>query len=245
MASPVKLYQQEMHNNLGFYATWLPGDPIEIGDIGMLENGRFRRETSLLEMGIECDVSTGQSMQNLQYTSTKGTEIKTSAGAAATALVKAEIIIEFSSEGAFVFNVANLRSRRLENRTAVARQILEAYKSDKWRKEWLIIEALHSAECATIIVSEDRSAGIILVANADIPLPAISLSDPKINLTVASTHGRIVHIVGGKRLHPLYSCLRIRDTLFGSTSVRPVRGLDADTEGVPFSRPGIDELLNS
>ena len=24
MASPVKLYQQEMHKNMGFFATWLP-----------------------------------------------------------------------------------------------------------------------------------------------------------------------------------------------------------------------------
>jgi hypothetical protein len=57
MASPVKLYQQEMHSNLGFFANWLPGDPIEVGDVGVLESGRFRRVVSLEDLGIGCDVS--------------------------------------------------------------------------------------------------------------------------------------------------------------------------------------------
>lgn len=34
MASPVQRYQQEMHENIGFFATWLPGDLLELGDIG-------------------------------------------------------------------------------------------------------------------------------------------------------------------------------------------------------------------
>ena len=41
MASPVKRYQQEMHNNLGFFATWLPSTAIALGDIGVLQSGRF------------------------------------------------------------------------------------------------------------------------------------------------------------------------------------------------------------
>src|SRR5262245_51278402 len=113
MASPVMLYHQEMHNNLGFFATWLPGDPIEIGDVGVLENGRFRPMTSLKEFGIACDISTSQSAQNVHYTSRQGTKIATSSGAAATAIAKAEITIEFSRQGAFVFNASPLRPQRL------------------------------------------------------------------------------------------------------------------------------------
>ena len=108
MASPVMLYHREMYDNLGFFATWLPGDPIEIGDVGTLEFGRFMRITSLKELGIGCKVSTGNSTQNMQYTSRQGTKITTSAGAAVTGIAKAEITIEFSCQGAFVFNAANL-----------------------------------------------------------------------------------------------------------------------------------------
>ena len=34
MVSPVQRYQREMHDNIGFFATWLPGDLLELGDIG-------------------------------------------------------------------------------------------------------------------------------------------------------------------------------------------------------------------
>lgn len=122
---------------------------------------------------------------------------------------------------------------------------MKAYMKGKWKKEWLLVEALHTAERATVIVSEDKSAGLVLVANVDTPLPTISLADPKIGLTVASTNGKIVHIVGGKGLHPLYSCLRLKDPLVGTPSVQPVRGSSATSKEVPFSRPDIDELLNS
>lgn len=245
MASPVALYHREIHDNLGYFATWFPGDPIEIGDAGVLEGGRFRRTSSLKDLGIPCEVGAGQGSQNVQYTSTQGTKMTASGGAEATATAKAEISIEFSREGAFVFHASSLRPQRLENRAAVAELIVNAYHNGKWQKDWLLVEMLHTAERATIIVSEDSSAGIVLVASADVPRAAISLADPKIGLTVASMRGKIVHVVGGKGLHPLYSCLRLKDPLFGAASVQPVRGPGGAGEDVQFSRPGIDELLNS
>ena len=245
MASPVKLYQQEMHDNLGFFPTWLPADRIEIGDVGILEAGRFRPITSLLELGIVGKVGTGAATQNVQYTSTQGTKIATAAGAAATALAKAEITVDFSREGAFVFHASRLQQQNLENRAAVGHEIVKVYKKGKWKKEWLIVEALQTAERATIIVSEDSSAGLVLVANAEVPVASVSLSDPKIRLTVGSMRGKIVHVIGSKGIHPLYSCLRLKDPFFGSPSVQPVRGSAAPGDEILFSRPGINELIDS
>jgi hypothetical protein len=234
MASPVKLYQREMHDNLGFFPTWLPGDPIEIGDVGVFEGGRFRRMASLSELGIGCKVEAGAATQNVQYTSTQGTKVAATAGAAA-AVGKAEITIEFSREGAFVFHASHLQPHQLKNRVEAGQDIVKAYKKGKWNKEWFVVEALHTAERATIIVSEDTAAGLVLVASADAPIVSISLADPKVSLTVASTRGKVVHIIGGKGLHPLYSCLRLQ----------PVRGSGGSGNEVPFLRPGIDELLDS
>lgn len=242
MGSPVKLYQREMHDNLGFFPTWLPGDRIQIGDAGVLEGGRFRRTTSIADLGIAYEVSSGAATQDVQYTSTQGISLGTKAGAAAD-LVKGEIRIEFSREGAFVFHATRLQARQLENRAQVSEEIVKAYRIGKWEKDWLLVETLHTADCVTVIVSEDSSAELVLAASADMPLASISLADPRIDLTVASTRGRIVHIIGGKGLHPLYSCLRLKDPFFGSPSVQPVRG--ATRNEFPFARPAIDELLDS
>ena len=53
MPSPVQRYQREMHENIGFYATWLPGDPMELGDVGIPSNGMFRKRSSLNDLGIK------------------------------------------------------------------------------------------------------------------------------------------------------------------------------------------------
>jgi hypothetical protein len=245
MASPVKLYQREMHGNLGFFATWLPGDPIEIGDVGSLEAGRFRRMTSLKDLDIPCEVDVSSTQQNIQLTSTRGTRLTTSAGANAPTLVKAEITIGFSREGAFIFNAFKLRPYRLVNHPTVAEGILDAYRNHRWERGWLLVETVHVAERATIIVSEDSSAELVLVANLTGALPTVPLADPKIGFTVASTRGKVVHIVGGRDLHPLYSCLRLKSAFFGEPSVQPVRGIGHVQLESAFSRPAIDDLLDS
>jgi len=37
MSSPVKLYLKEMHNNVGYFATWLPANTVKLGDFGVVE----------------------------------------------------------------------------------------------------------------------------------------------------------------------------------------------------------------
>src|SRR5262245_34753075 len=149
VASPVKLYQSEMHNNLGFFANWLPGDRLELGEAGVIEAGRFRKVTSLAELGISFVKSAAGSPQNARYESTAGTKINLTAGAAATPGARGEISVQFSKEGAFLFHSSGLRHQRIENRLAVTEAILKAHENGKWKKEWCVIEGLHTAELAT------------------------------------------------------------------------------------------------
>jgi hypothetical protein len=243
MGTPVRLYQKEMHENLGFFATWLPADPIEVGDVGVFEGGRFRRLNSLQELRIDFGVARGKSAQDAHYTSREGTQITTAAGAAVNGVGKAEITIEFSREGAFVFQCSALRHDRIDNPAAVGARILEEYARGNWRKEWLFVEALHVAKAATIIVSEDSSSSITLGADITAPLAATALADPRVALSVQSTRGRILHMIAAKGLRPLYSCLRVSDPFFGSSSMQPVRG--ASGESMALSRPALAELLAS
>ena len=245
MASPIKIYQQEMHDNTGFFATWLPGDTIEIGDVGVFQGGRFRRMSSLKELGIKFDVSSGRSEQNVNYTSSHSTKVNIGGSADAAAVGKAEISIEFSQQGAFVFQASKLQLHQLENRMKVSEQILKVYEQTKWDSSWLLVESLHEAERATIIVSEDSSAGLVIAAKMDASLPSISLVDPKLSLSVTSSRGRVMQLIGTEGLHPLYSCLRVKAPFFGDPSVQPVRGLKGADASEAFSRPGIGDLIES
>src|SRR6266852_7385734 len=126
MSNPVKLYHREMHEKIGFFANWLPGDPLEIGAIGVLADGRFRRESSLRELTIPCKESDAGYPQELHYTSSSGVKISTSAQASVVATGNAEVAIEFSQEGAFIFQAVGLRARQLENRSVVTSGVLQA-----------------------------------------------------------------------------------------------------------------------
>jgi hypothetical protein len=209
MSNPVKLYHREMHEKIGFFANWLPGDPIEIGAIGVLVDGRFRQESSLVELQIPFNESAPGYPQDLRYTSSSGVKVSTSAEGSIAATASAEVSIEFSEEGAFIFQAAGLRARQLDNRSTVTRGVLEADRDDRWQRNWVLVEALHIAECATIIVSESNGAGLVLAAEAGTLISAAALADPKLGLRVRSSSGRLVQVICGRKLRPLYRCVRL------------------------------------
>jgi hypothetical protein len=109
----------------------------------------------------------------------------------------------------------------------------------------VVVDALYSAASATIIVSENSQSEIVLKASSAVPLGSLPLADPKLGLTVASSSGKLVHIIAANNLRPLYSCVRVKDPLlFGRPSMTAVRGRANEGVGA-LARPGIGELLDS
>ena len=247
MTAPVKLYQQEMHANIGFFGTWLPGDPLRLGDIGVLENGRFRPQTTLAELGVKITGTGKGSPQNLQYTSKSGTALNVRAGAEVLGPLpaSAEIDIRFSHEGAFLFHASNVTNESVGNRLALADSVSSLYSKGTWRKEWYLVESLYTADCATIIISEDSSSHLVIGAASSVALGALPLADPHVRLSVSSASGKMVQVVGGRDLRPLYSCVRLKETWLGDLKVVPVRGAAPKHGDMPFARASITELLNS
>lgn len=245
MASPVKLYQQEMHRNLGFFATWLPASVLELGDFGVLEGGRFRMIGSLRELGIpHAEVREG-TPQNMSYSASADKKVGGSAGAStAVPVAKAELSIRFTGQGGYIFEAVGIRNIEIADRMALANRILAVYERDRWRKEWLVVDSIYRAASATIIVSEDSSSEIVLKASGNIPLGSLPLADPQLGLMVSSSSGKIVHVVAQSDLSPLYSCLKVKDPFLRLPSVGPVRGLN-QSAAQALRRLGIEELLVS
>lgn len=244
MVSPVQRYQREMHDNIGFFATWLPGDLLELGDIGILKDGTFRRCSSFRELGIEYEASTLGASQNLQYTSKSGTSFSIGSSVAAPKPldISATIKVEFSSAGSFLFHASKVRNRRFENIASLTSAILDVWKNGKWDKDWYVVESIHEAGCATVIVSEEESAGVTF--NASGALGGIPLADPRVDLSVSSSRGKMTQILAGRDLRPLYSCLRVKEGWLSGPSIEAVRGASTASAS-PFVRPSITELLES
>ena len=244
MASPAKLYQQEMHNNVGFFATWLPSSTLEIGDIGVFEGGKFRRQGSLRELGIASSTREGEP-QKMSYSASADRKVAATASAATIAPVAgAELSIRFTQQGGFVFEAEGVRQIEIADRISLAHNLLNLYREALWKDEWHLIDAVYSAASATILVSEGSSSEIVLNANAAVIPEAWPLADPKLGLFVSSSTGKIAYVIAAAGLKPLYSCLKIRSHFFRDPSLEPVRGMTTNPTDV-LARPRIDALLES
>lgn len=243
MTNPVAAYQAEMHRTIGFFATWLPSDPMALGDLGILQDGKFRRLSSLKELKIAFTEESGEAVQNIQCMSKNGTKVSTSVGAKVAGLVKTNISVDFAADSAFLFHASGVRARRVANPRQISLDIVNCYKRGDWDKRWLLVEACHEADYATVLISQDKSTSVELEAELDGPLPSTFLADPKLGLKISSTNGKVIHVVGQRELTPLYSCLRVQPHIFGDPTVEPARGRgDQRTE---LERVGIQELLDS
>ena len=126
----------------------------------------------------------------MRYTSATGTKIESSAGASAAApVIDAQISVEFSRWGAFLFDAASVRQIQLAGRLEIMAKILELYEQERWKKEWYVVESIYAADSATVIVALDRAAGVTLAAQADVPLAARTRerSAMKIGITLFAT----------------------------------------------------------
>jgi hypothetical protein len=248
MASPVKLYHQEMHKNLGYFATWLPASIVELGDIGLLQDGRFRRVGSLREFGIALSEVREGTSEDMSYSdSAKRADGVVASAGVPKALGEGELSISFSRQGGFIFEAIGMRNIEIADRLAMADSILHVYEQGRWKPDWMVVEAMYRARSATIIVSEESASEVVLKAKAKVPDGVLPLADPSLGLTVSSSTGKVVHVLAGDDLCPLYSCVKVSDRWrpFGGPNVVPVRG-DGSRDGLKaLARPTIGDLLDS
>lgn len=244
MTSPVAAYQREMHAALGVFATWPPSEPIALGDIGTFVEGRFRKVAALTDLGIAVEIGEATKPFPLRYTSTAGTEVKFGADADVQDVAASEVSIAFARHGAYYFEAQGVSQRRLENRHAIKKEIVERWRGGTWKKSWYLIEDIYVAECATVVISQDSNATISIRASVPQISALSSLADSKLGFRVVREKGKIVAVIGARDARPLFRCSRLRTGWFGPPEIanhtKPESAQDARWE-----RAEIDELVES
>jgi hypothetical protein len=240
----VRTYQEEMHNSVGFFATWLPGDILDLGDVGELKDGQFRKRASLKDLGIEHKLSSRGPAQDLEVTSKGGVEVVVEGGIAGAVLpVTALIKVEFKHRGAFVFNATDVRKQVLEHSEDMAKAILDAHKANKWKRNWCIVDSVHLAGCATVLIAENRLAGVTFEASTELPLGNLPLANPNVKLKITSSRGKLVQVLGARDLRPLYSCIKLDRKWWAGPELAKVRGSGPSES--PFTRLDIGDLWDA
>jgi hypothetical protein len=245
MGSPAATYVRGLHQKFDFYAAWPPNQARRLGDIGRMADGQFQRVTSLELLGISFAERQGPTGSDLSHTSGSSVSIKLKAQGETlpgTSIpnAKAGALVEFSSEGAFVFQAAAPAVREVEDQVRLADEILRLFRKFEngkrvWNEDWCVVTELMTTSKVTVLVSSSGSAKVELSADG-IPAGQAPLATLGGTLSVVTQHGEVTSVLAEANLTPLFRISRVKRSL-----VEELFGGDASAEvrqrGLPRAHP--------
>lgn len=220
MKGPQEQYTDDLKRKFGYYATWHPGVPLLIGDIGVVKDNVFTRIASLEDYEIKFEVREDDTPEDMEYSSQGSVSVTTklsgtvSPQGSTLTQVDAGLIVEFSKESSILFKANQTRTNLIKNTTAVGDQILDLYRNGKWNKHWVVITELVKAESATVLISNNSQGKIELKANANINSTRLDIADAKFEFGALFSRGLETKIIGQSGLTPLFKLKGIKTRIF-------------------------------
>ncbi|HOY31449.1 MAG TPA: hypothetical protein PKW80_06190 [Bacteroidales bacterium] len=244
----VKKYTNELYRQFDYFATWLPGTPLELGDIGLFKNNEFTKISNLKNEGIVFQIKEDTTKTDLEHM-TKGevsvmTKIAGTVPALGSVLANGDagFSISFSQENAILFKANGTLSPCISDQIKLGKEIIQRYQQGEWDKDWAVITELVTADSATIIISSSQDAKIELKAKADISTAKLDIADASLNLECAFSKDLYTKIVAEQGITPLFKMKKIRSSIFTDPvfKTRMLRPMDLMTPAKAKKSP---ELL--
>jgi hypothetical protein len=217
-----KLYAKDVYENLKYRPTWLPGSPVELGAVGVIEEGIFRSITDLQTLDIPFEVKIDSDQDTIDFASKNGVSIsfkaagETNGKFQAIAKADAGVLIEFSREGAVVLQLRDVSLNRIANQSALSHALLKAMavgdELKQWQRDWVVITEVARAGRATIVISSSGKSRLELKASGS--TASASLVDASTALSVATESEINTKVIAESGLTPLYRGLRVRRGYF-------------------------------
>ena len=203
-------YASEIYANLGFWPTWTPLQPLELGAVGRLKGYRFERHASLADFGIEHEVVTGST--GPQAYGTRGAyRVEPMVGATLDTGVptlpqaRAAFTVRFHRAWGVVLSLMASTQAEISNRHVIERRLADV---DDWDSRWTIITSVVRAEAVTVLMSQTNGSSVELVAEADVPATIVGLGDVGANLTLSRSDEMAYVLVGEGPCTPLFRAER-------------------------------------
>lgn len=229
-------YLERMMKKFSFLATWLPGQQLELGSIGVLDRGELQLKTSLDALKIPFKPQPPK-QAGLAFDHQHGASVSFGASAAVNvpaANTRAAASLKFSSGQGFVFRARKVVEHVIGDMADVEEEIKELVRLKIWKDEWVVVNRLYRAACCTIVVAEGNAAEVIIEGRSD---GAFDLADASLDLRIASQSGDVTTILAESELTPLYQATRIKSSWWpwSDPKARPVRSVLGDEEMVQVS----------
>ena len=211
-----KQYIKEIKNKFGGYnATWLPGVPLNVGDIGIFDkDGGFDRKANLQHLNISFQILPDSTCDELEYTSRGGVSISPKLSGksllnSSFGINDAGLVVEFSKQNAVVFKAKDVTYPSIANQIQLEKDIMKLYAQGEWKKEWCVVTELAVAESVTIIISKSSNSKIELKANANINAAKIDIADASFDFSILSEGEMSTKIIAAQGLTPLFKAQKM------------------------------------
>jgi hypothetical protein len=212
-----KQYAREIHEEFGYFATWLPTLKTNLGDVGIIRDGIFETIGTLPEFGITAPLPVDHHVGELEFTSAGGVSMEFKAGgevpqtgSAASGTATASFLISFSRADAILFQASGCKNSTLSNIKEVADRILSRYREGSWPPDHVFITEVVSCEAATILISSGANAHVSLSARGELSQGTAKLASANAELSVNSYSAIGTSIIGARGLTPLFRAAGIK-----------------------------------
>lgn len=236
-------YTRGLRELSGYWGTWEPTVPVEVGTIGVLE-GKVLVPTGHISAlpGLGSGIpATTLEKRNVRQAWRKGVDWNASIGAQASVPgAKATIEVRFMKGLSLLLAVAGADYRRFRDMGTVARIILAQYSEKNWNPDDILVTHVVEAHQITAIVAGEYGGSVVLAAD---------VAPDVFQLEWLADAGAAVHIshekgVGfscyGARATPLYRAIQLDRNWRGQVSAPLVRG-DRTNPMEAFCDPDIGE----
>jgi len=197
--SAARTYKKVVHDRIGeYWATWLPGDLIRVGDCGPLNGITFKNVDTLAHYQISFEAEPGRKWTKLDCSSSSGVEH--SGSAAASAIVgQAEFAVKFTRENSVLFAAADVEGQSLRNRGDILRQL----KQKNFPSDHAVVSDVLVAKSLTVMVAGKTKETVILHLAVPVGTP---IGPAEIASAVGHSGGASLEfaIVGNANMTPLY-----------------------------------------
>lgn len=210
-------YLKALYRRFRLLGAWPPNQRVEVGEIGVLERGAFRRVSTLHHLKIPFQVVSSSQQGALEYSEESELDVLTDAGAAARLgrdAPELELRVRFPKEGGFLFSAEGVVEWRVEDSLSIEQAVLRLAAQDRWDPQWVIVDRVLQAESLTTLIAETAGAEIGLVGKASARTGPLRLADAGLGLNVRHARGQTLRFLGERGLTPLFQALRLDRGLF-------------------------------
>ena len=216
-------YGSSIRRETSLFANWPPNAPREIGDYGRVNGALFEYFGCL---GSEEIATLGKRQSpsaasyDIMIKSSRSVSTHLSAEAKATAGGgKALLEIMFSSEEGIVFAAPSIRITEISSMAALGRLLNERRRAGNWIMGHAVVVQVSTAKSATILLSNQAGAGMQFEVAADAPVNVQLVAGLDARVSLISSHGVGMKIIGEGPLTPLFKLASLKRRVAGDPGI--------------------------